>query len=85
MTCVDIIAQRNGQMDNPTQHEIDAMLDAAQSGGEYLDGIGKATCALEDLEGDTYMQFVDAIVTGYTDSIRRRTGLSIRSEDQVPF
>lgn len=60
-------------MENPTPHEIDAMVDAGNSGGDYMQGIGKTS--LDELSSDEWMMFVEAICTGFCDSMRQRAGM----------
>jgi Family of unknown function (DUF6511) len=83
MRCMDIIAAKEGKMDSPTKHEIGAMLDAADKGGEFLNNLGKTDLAT--MTQDEWMQFVDSVCTGYVDAIRSRTGLSVRTDELVPF
>jgi Family of unknown function (DUF6511) len=83
MTCMDIIAAKEGKMDNPTKHEIGAMYDAAEKGGEFLNNLGKTDLAT--MTQDEWMQFVESVCTGYVDAIRSRTGLSVRTDELVPF
>lgn len=83
MACLKTIAKRSGKMDDPTKREIEAMYDAGASGGQYLDALGKTDMAL--FSEDEWMTLVDAVVTGYVDGIRTRTGMSIREEALVPF
>lgn len=83
MTCMDIIAAKEGNMDNPTKHEIGAMRDAAGRGGEFLNNLGKTDLATMDQ--NEWMQFVESVCTGYVDAIRSRTGFSVRTDELVPF
>jgi Family of unknown function (DUF6511) len=83
MTCLDILAEKEGKMDNPTKHEIGAMYDAAEKGGEFLNNLGKTDLATMDR--NEWMQFIDSVCTGYVDAIRSRTGLSVRTDELVPF
>lgn len=83
MACLDTIAKRNGQLEDMTKREIEAMYDAGASGGAYLDGLGKTDMAT--FTEDEWMSLVDAICTGYVDGIRTRTGFSIREEALVPY
>lgn len=71
-------------MDDPTKREIEAMYDASESGGQYLDALGKTDMAL--FSEDEWMTLVDAIVSGYVHGIHVRTGISLREEDiMVPY
>lgn len=54
-------------MQDPTEHEIAAMMFGAQMGGEYLDSIGKTD--LGALSEDEYMTFIECVITGFTDKL----------------
>ena len=67
---MDIIHDRKGKMIDPTVNEIGAMQDAAERGGEFLEGLGKTDLAT--MTADEWMQFVDAICTGFVESMQYR-------------
>ena len=60
-------------MDNPTPHEVNAIVDAAGQAGEHLDALGKTDLAEMD-EGE-WMDFVERVCTGYVQSMRTRAGM----------
>jgi hypothetical protein len=66
-------------MDDPTPHEIDAMVDAGLKAGEYLESISKTDVA--KLEYDEWMSFIEAVCTGFCDSMRLRAGMVMKLED----
>jgi hypothetical protein len=74
-------------MIDPTPNEKAAFVRGGETGGEYLDSIGKTD--LETLEPDEWLTFVEVIVTGYCDHLRE---LAARDKEhlcqlqpEVPF
>lgn len=74
-------------MIDPTPNEAEAMTVGGQTGGEYLESIGKSDLAtLTETEWD---RFLDAVVTGYCDHLRELAAKDRKSLDamtpEVPF
>ena len=75
-------------MIDPTPNEIAALEHGGHMGGEYLDSIRCSDLARLTL--DQWRTFIEAVVTGYADHLRR---LSTRDQarlgglgtDEVPF
>lgn len=55
-------------MVDPTDDEINAMLQAGKSGGDYLDSLGKFDMA--QMTHDEWMTFIEAVITTYLDELR---------------
>jgi hypothetical protein len=55
-------------MIDPTPNEKAAFVRGGEMGGEYLDSIGKTD--LETLQPEEWLTFIEAVVTGYCDSLR---------------
>ena len=52
-------------MQEPTKHEIDAMMASSKKGGEYLDNLGKTDLAV--MTENEWMGLVDAICSAFSD------------------
>ena len=75
-------------MIDSTPNEKAAFVHGGEVGGEYLDSIGKTD--LEALQPDEWLTFIEAVVTGYCDSLRalaKRDEQLLRRLDphEVPF
>ena len=55
-------------MVDPTENEINAMLQAGKSGGDYLESIEKFD--LSALTQSEYMTFIESVITTYLDELR---------------
>jgi Family of unknown function (DUF6511) len=72
MICLDIIRKRQWKMLNPTIHEIAAIEAASGPAGEFVeDHIGKTDMA--QWSADEWLEFLEIVVTAYTDELRRLT------------
>ena len=67
IACQDLCHGRQGMID-PTPNEKAAFVHGGRYGGEYLDSIGKTD--LETLKPEEWLTFIEAVVTGYCDSLR---------------
>jgi Family of unknown function (DUF6511) len=65
-------------MIDPTPNEKAAFVQCGETGGEYLDSIGKTD--LERLSREEWLTFVEVLVTGYCDHLR---ALAARDEEQL--
>lgn len=63
-------------MKDPTPHEIDSMVDAMEAGGEYLDKIKQMDFG--KLSYDQMMTFIEAVCTGFCDSMRLRASMAMK-------
>ena len=74
-------------MIDPTPNEKAAFVRGGEMGGEYLDSIGKTD--LEMLNPDEWLTFIEAVVTGYCDSLRALAARDAerlgRMAPEVPF
>jgi len=65
-------------MDNPTEHEVAAILGIADPVGEYIENeIGSTDIATWN--HDVYLGFLERVVTLYSDKLRQL------ASDEVPF
>lgn len=56
-------------MIDPTPNETEAMTVGGQEGGAFLESIGKSDLAT--LSATEWDQFIDVVVTGYCDHLRK--------------
>ena len=66
-------------MRDATPNEKQAMQNAGNMGGEYLDSIGKTDLA--SLTQAEWTCFVECVCTGYTDAMRKLRAM----DDEIPF
>jgi Family of unknown function (DUF6511) len=65
--CQQLIARRKGML-NPNIHECNALKDAGQAGGVFVETLAKTDLATWSPE--EWSQLVDVIVTAFQDSLR---------------
>jgi hypothetical protein len=63
-------------MEDPTKYELEALRDAGTSCGVYLEGIRKTDLAT--LTPEEFDEFIDTVCTGFIDSMRRQTGMTLK-------
>lgn len=54
-------------MDNPTKHEIAAIMATSEPAGAYLEKIGKTDLAT--MTQDQWMNFLEVVCTAFSDSM----------------
>jgi hypothetical protein len=80
--CVNIIERRQGMID-PTQHELEAMIEASQAAGEFIESIGITDLA--EWSGDDWTRLIEAVVTTYTDKLRELATPRRPEDFEPPF
>jgi len=70
---MNVVQRNRTDMNNPTPHEIQAIQDASEAGGEYLNALGNAN--LLTMTSDEWMAFNEAVCTGFCESMRTRAGM----------
>jgi len=65
--CQQLIARRQGMLD-PNSHERNALQDAGQAGGAFVEALAKTDLAA--WTAGEWSQLVDVIVTAFQDSLR---------------
>lgn len=69
MRCLDIACERLGEMIDPTEHEIAALLSIAAPVGQYVESeIGWTD--IEVWTHDQWLGFLECVVTLYSDKLR---------------
>jgi len=63
LTCVE-----RGQVVDPSEAEITAMQAASDTGGQYLDSLGKTDLAT--LTPDEWMTFIESVCTGFVEAMQ---------------
>ena len=78
MRCLDIACERLGEMNNPTEHEVAAIMGIADDAGRYIEKeIGWTD--IEVWTHDQWLGFLECVVTLYSDKLRQL------ASDEVPF
>jgi hypothetical protein len=82
MRCLDIAFERQGQMIDPTQHEVDALLAASGPAGEYIESLVESGAGTDMAKWSekVWYTFLETVVTAYTDELRR---LSVNQQSAV--